>query len=142
MSGYQLIVKKPIELLAILIENFCGNANLALEGELSHQDFSQIPGTSKIPTNILVRNTIWPEQDFIIMPIEVGTKDLIKGKILSQVGLRTNVLHILLEKEGVLVFAAYDTFDPDSVWLSNKADKKLLEELREARIIGGYKKVD
>jgi hypothetical protein len=135
-SGFKLIVEKPINLLIVLIEEFFGS-HLSLEGQFSDSDFSQIPGVSRVPTEVLVRNTLWPQQDFVILPIEPDTKEAIK-QILPQLNFENKILHVLLEKNNKLVFAAYDSFHPDCVWISKIVSLTLLETLIIKKIISHY----
>jgi hypothetical protein len=140
MDGYILEVNEPIKLLKAIIDMFYGNAYISMEGRLKANDFSFINGISKEPTEILKRNTIEPRQDFIIFPLEADTKEIIKQKVLSQIGLRKNIDHILVQKDGKLVFAAYDNFDSECVWIMEEVTEKWLEELHQQDILKSFKK--
>jgi hypothetical protein len=63
-------------------------------------------------TAILKRNTIWPVQDFVVLPLET---DLIKT-IVSSIGgtVPRGLLHIQIEKRGQLELGLYDNFGPDT----------------------------
>ncbi len=140
--GYRLKVKKSIELVKAVIELFSGNAHLSLEGQLKGKDFSFVEGIATEPTEILKRNTLEPQHhNFVILPVEAGTKEIIKQKILPQVGLRQNVFHVLMEKEGKLVFAAYDNFDSDGVWITGEVSEDWLEELLQQKVIKFFEEV-
>jgi hypothetical protein len=47
-----------------------GNAHMSFEGRLNHLRLASIPGASEEETFVLKRNTIWPKQDFIVVPLE------------------------------------------------------------------------
>jgi hypothetical protein len=142
MMGYRLEVKKSVELVKAVIELFSGNAHLSLEGQLKGKDFSFVEGIVTEPNEILKRNTLEPQQDFVILPVEVETKEVIKQKILPQVGLRQNVYHVLMEKEGELVFAAYDNFHPDTVLITGEVPRSWLEELLQQQVIKNFEEVN
>src|SRR5438093_7090027 len=55
---YSLSVVKPIELVAVLIDTLVGNAQLALEGDLSGFDGKGLRGVSRVAMLLLKRNTI------------------------------------------------------------------------------------
>jgi hypothetical protein len=134
---YSLVVKKTIELLNVLIEEFCGDAHISFEGDLSTCDLGEIRDVSFEPTAILPRNTIWPQQDYVIVSLEVNTKDILAKRTFPKIGLRKKVLHVMIEKEGKLVFGAYDNFHLDCVGISD-VDEVLLESLIEKKIIRQY----
>ena len=141
MMGYRLEVKNSVELVKAIVELFCGNARLSFEGQLKEKDFSWVEGITTEPTNVLQRHTLEPELAFVILPVETKTKEVIKQKILPQVGLRQNVIHVLMEKEGRLVFAAYDNFDSAGVWITGQVKEKWLQELRQKKVITFFEKV-
>jgi hypothetical protein len=52
------------------------------------------------------------------------------------------VTHVQIERHGSLVFAAYDNFHPDCVWVVGRINEQILEDLREAGILSAYKHVE
>ncbi len=132
------MVKRPIELLALLLERLCGNAQISLEGDLSYVNTRQIQPISLEPTNLLPRSSNQPIQDFIILPIEPDTKDILISSILPQAGLRTRIYHVQIQKDGERMFAAYDRFHEDCVWLGAWADEAWLTTLVNAGILRSY----
>ena len=56
---------------------------------------------------------------------------------MNRVGIRKNVIHILVESHGVLIFAAYDNFNEDSVSLmkSQTYDDDFVHLLMEEKIL-------
>jgi hypothetical protein len=136
--GYELYVKKPIELLASLLELLCGNARLSLEGDLSRVDLTKIPGVSRTPSGSLKRNTISPQQEFIIVPVEDHAVVRNLRRNFPRIGLKSLILHILIEKDGELAFAAYDQFYGGKAWVSDRIGKSFLESLQEKGIIKSF----
>jgi hypothetical protein len=139
---YRLVVKKPIELLDVLLCIFKEQAKISFEGDLSSCSFEEIPGTRTQPVEPLVRSTIYPKQDFVIIPIMASTLEIIRKKVLPQVGLRKNVLHVLISKNDKLVFWAYDCFDQDCVGLSLSVPENQVMALCEKGILKEYKIVE
>jgi hypothetical protein len=45
---------------------------------------------------------------------------------------------VLIESGGQLVFASYDWFEQDSVWVSNHATQELLDALVVSRVLRQY----
>jgi len=137
-TGYNLVVKRPIELVALLLERLCGNAQISLEGDLRCVDTRQIQPISLEPTNLLPRSTKQPIQDLIILPVEPDTKEILIGSILPQAGLRTRIYHVQIQKDGERMFAAYDRFHEDCVWIGAWADEAWLTTLVNASILRSY----
>jgi hypothetical protein len=56
----------------------------------------------------LKRNTIWPKQDFAVVPLTTAAENL----VLSAIGGNPpkKLIHIQIERAGVLEFGAYDNF--------------------------------
>jgi hypothetical protein len=59
-------------------------------------------------TEVLKRNTLWPKQDFVVLPLEAKTV----GPIVAAVGgtVPKSILHIQAEKCGRLELGFYDNF--------------------------------
>ncbi len=117
INGYRLVVRHPMKLLAAILDEFRGDGRLSLEGDLSQCDLRGISVVANEPIGVLRRNTLYPQQDFVVLPLDADTPELIKRQILPRVGIRNRVIHLPIEKGGKLVFAAYDPFDPDCVWI-------------------------
>lgn len=137
----RLDVKKKIDLLGILLDEFCGDAFISFEGDLSQADLRDISVVSQEPTSTLKRNTRSPQQDFLIIPITEHTKAIIKRHILPRIGLRYRVEHIQIEKNGVLVFGSYDNFFEGLVWVELGADEAFFDSLVEKGILHRYEVV-
>jgi hypothetical protein len=135
---YVLEVKRPIELVSILTKRFCGNGHLSFEGNLTCCDFNAIPGSSFDETFILKRNTIAPQQDFVILPLNEVVMKLLQSDILYRVGLRRRVIHVQIEHDCNLVFGAYDQFGDGLVWVDASIGLELLGQLTAEGVIRRY----
>src|SRR5258708_30243783 len=97
-------------LLLAMMEEFAGDAHISFEGDLSTLPLSSIPGASQEETGVLRRNTLWPKQDFIVLPLEPSTSKTIISAIGGTVA--NAIIHIQIQKGGTLQFAAFHTFHP------------------------------
>jgi hypothetical protein len=123
-----------------MLDCFCGDAFISFEGDLSKFDFGQIRDVMSPPTEVLRCQTIWPKQEFVILPVEDDTKTIIQRTILPRIGLRRRVLHVQIAKTGQLEFAAYDCFHPDTVWVSQNVSEVLLQSLISDKAIWSFSK--
>ena len=91
------------------MHELAGGALISFEGNLKGLRLLSLAGGSLHETAILKRATIWPTQDFIVLPLEAAAIP----QLLNSVGgiVSRRVLHVQIEKAGVLQFGAYDNFD-------------------------------
>jgi hypothetical protein len=120
------VYKKGLLLLA-LMEELEGNAHVSFEGNLRSLPLLRYPGASSEPSDALKRNTIWPIQDFVVAPLELSSSKKIYAA-LGGVVPRT-VIHVQIEKDGVLQFGAYDNFHPECIFFGSAVASQLLESL-------------
>ncbi len=138
-ARFTVRVTHPLPFISAVLRALKGPASLSLEGDLSQADFQGITYDWDHPTSILSRNTIWPVQDFVIVPLTNESVELLITRVLPHVGLRTRVLHLLIERNAQLFFAAYDQFAPDSVWIDAAIGEALLNEQLAEGTINTYK---
>jgi hypothetical protein len=121
-------------LLAAIMEKLAGDAHISFEGNLRDLKLLSLPGASEEETAVLRRNTTSPKQDFVILPLE----SLTSQSILSAVGktVPRRILHIQVEKSGVLEFGAYDCFHPECVVFGSAVDDALLGSLISQGVLG------
>jgi hypothetical protein len=93
---FWLITKNKQALLAAMMNVLCGNAHISLEGDLSKCDFSGISGITSIEMQCLTRTTLWPKQDFIIIPLEQNTIQPILTQIKSLGHNLYEIIHTLV----------------------------------------------
>jgi hypothetical protein len=123
-------------LLLAMMEEFAGDAHISFEGELSALPLSSIPGASHEETGVLKRNTLWPKQDFIVLPLEPSTSKAIISAIGGTVP--NAIIHIQIEKGGTLQFAAYDNFHPQCIVFHSTVKPAFLESLVAGSIVSPY----
>jgi hypothetical protein len=130
------LVKDKRGLLLAMVEHLGGNAHISFEGELKKLPMWKMAGISKEPTPILRRNTLWPEQDFVVMPLE----PLMSKTVILAIGgtLSGTILHVQIEKDGVLQFGAYDRFYPQCLFFGNAVSTSLIESLVARGVMRPY----
>src|SRR5262249_45923132 len=76
------------------------------------------------PTAALKRNTTWPKQGFIVVPLEPYSGK----KIITALGgaVPKAVLHVQIEKGGALQFGAYDRFHPECIFFGSAVRSELV----------------
>src|SRR5437899_1081211 len=89
-------VRDKQRLLLRMMELLAGNAHVSFEGDLDGFTFSALPGVSEAETAALKRNTIWPKQDFIVVPLEESTIKAIISALGGNVPKR--IIHVQIEK--------------------------------------------
>jgi len=97
--------------LVAAIEELAGDAHISFEGDLRALKLADLPGASTDETASLKRNTLWPRQDFVVSPLEVGSAECILRAIGGTVP--KTVPHIQVEKAGKLEMGLYDSFQPE-----------------------------
>ena len=113
--------------LIALMTELAGNAHISFEGELDKLSLHNLPGASTEETPALKRNTIWPRQDFVVVPLEPANIP----QIIKAFGgtLPSAIIHIQIEKSGQHVVGIYDNFYPESLYLSPEIRQEFIESL-------------
>ena len=109
------------------MEELAGDAHVSFEGDLGGLPLSTLAAASEQPSSVLKRNTLWPKQDFIVVPLGPSM-----GKeILTALGgkIPRTVIHIQIEKGGLLQFGAYDNFDPQCIFFGNAVAETVIQQL-------------
>jgi hypothetical protein len=121
------VVRDRTHFLLAVMEQLVGNAHISFEGDLRNTRLLQMSGASEEETSILKRNTTWPEQDFVVLPLVPA----MSKPLLSALGgaLPNSVLHIQIEKDHVLEFGAYDNFYPECLFFGKGLSKDFLDSL-------------
>jgi hypothetical protein len=126
-SQPKLVMRDRTRFLLAVMGQLVGNAHISFEGDLRNTRLNRMSGASEEETSILKRNTTWPKQDFVVLPLVLAM-----GKqLLSALGgaLPNSVIHIQIEKDNVLEFGAYDNFYPESLFFGKSLSKTFLDSL-------------
>ena len=101
-------VRDKRKFLIAAMTELAGDAHLSLEGNLSITRVLELAEASGDETAILKRNTIWPVQNFVVLPLE---SDSIKTIVASIGGtVPRGIIHIQIEKCNKLELGLYDNF--------------------------------
>jgi len=115
---------------------------MSFEGELASK-LTPAHLYSDREQGLLVRNTSTPKQDFWVFRINKETKDYLKKDFFNRIGLRTNVLHVLSMLDNRILFCSYDSFDEDSVLLTQTSSitDDFVRRLMEKQIVREFEKI-
>ena len=130
------LVRDKRRLLLAMMEELAGDAHISFEGDLRGLALSSMPFASEEMTAALKRNTLWPKQDFIVVPLEPP----MTKTIISAIGgtVPGTIIHIQIEKGGSLQFAAYDNFHPQCIFFGSVVKQGVVESLVSEGIISSY----
>jgi hypothetical protein len=135
--GFYVDVRdKPAFLLAAL-RLLAGGAHISFEGDLGGCDFASIAEVSLEETRALLRNTAFPRQDFLILPLEPDTIDAVMQGV-PPAQLVKKIHHVQIEKGRRLELGIYDQFDPDSSWVGEAFSAPFLDSLRAKTILRNW----
>jgi hypothetical protein len=126
-TGACWLVRDKRSFVLAIMKELARNAHMSFEGSLGRLRLASIPGASEEETLALKRNTIRPKQDFIVVPLEPSSEKT----ILSAIGgtLPRSIIHIQIEKAGILEFGAYDNFYPECIFLEAQYPRRSLSHL-------------
>jgi hypothetical protein len=126
-------VRDKLAFLRRLMELFIGG-RMSLEGDLSRCAFTQDIVLGREEDGVLKRNTLAPQQDFVVLRLGLDSVPLIVKQVMAA-GLKRAILHVQLEQAGVLQFGAYDNFHPGCVVTGPAVSPALLAELQSVGIL-------
>ncbi len=114
-------------------------SKISFEGELSNTELARIEGVVHESTEVLKKNTLWPNLDFLILPLATGNLPAIEKAIISKIAFgNRGIIHVQIECDGRIAFAAYDGFDPECVVAFPPVPVALLQELTETGVLRNY----
>ena len=130
------LVRDKRRLLLAMMEELAGDAHTSFEGDFSGLRLLSTPGASQEETPALKRNTRWPKQDFVVLPLEPSMSKTIVSAIGGTVP--SAIIHIQIEKNGLLQFAAYDNFHPLCIVFGPGVKRTVLQSLVSQNILRPY----
>jgi hypothetical protein len=138
MASHLLNVREKPAFLHALMRELAENAHISFEGDLSScRGLFELPGASSLET-ALRRNTIAPVEEFVVLPLESDTVSWIFQRVQAKRCLVEQIIHIQIEKEGVLQLGSYDNWQ--CVWTGLAVPEAILRNLRARRILRWYGK--
>jgi hypothetical protein len=126
-------VRDKRRFLAAALSELAGDAQVSFEGDLSMTSLSDVPGASNNETQVLKRGTLWPMQDFVVLPLEV---EMVRP-IMAAVGgtVPRGLIHVQVQKEGRLQLGLYDNFDPNCMFLGPGLTPSFIATLQDAGVL-------
>ena len=115
------------------LRELAGSAFVSFEGDLSGTALIGATSASDDQTKALKRNTLWPKQDFVVLPLEAETV----GSIMTAVGgtVPRSILHIKVEKDGRLELGLYDNFAPKGMFFGSAVTPQFIETLQNENVL-------
>lgn len=134
--------RNPALLVGSVIDMPVGDdAVLSLEGFSLPELVLSLPGVAWTETDVLLRNTIEPKLDFIVVPLDAARARTVK-EALAKTGVLAGetggLVHLQVAKNGRLVFGAYDNVDPECTVIYEPYVRSLSETLLNNGSIESY----
>jgi hypothetical protein len=128
---YWLVARDKPGLLIAVMRALVGGAHISFEGDLSRcRGLLTLPGASTEETEDLRRQTLYPVQEFVVLPLEPETVRPILAEVLPEGRVVRDIIHVQIERAGRLAFGAYDNFHRDCLVCWPAVPQELLEQLR------------
>jgi hypothetical protein len=132
---------RPRLLIAMLRSLVAEDSKISLEGRLSQTELAKMDGVTHEETRVLKRATIQPKLDFLVLPLTQQNVAAIEKAIVSKIAFGNNgIIHVQIERNENMAFAAYDNFYRDSVVAYSAVPTALLQELTETQVLRSYKR--
>jgi hypothetical protein len=135
---YWIVARDKPGLLVAMMRALAGNAHVSFEGELSRCVFPPALGPDARQTPVLKRQTVTPELDFVVLPLEPHSVQPILDVVLPDRRFMDDINHIQIEKNGILQFGSYDNFHPECIVCFLGVGQELLNRLRESGVIRSW----
>lgn len=137
-TSHLLEVLAAPRMLHRMMEELAGDSRLSLEGNLSKCRFEEnwIVSYEELPP--LMRGTSVPRQHFIVLRLIPEFVEPIYEQIMKA-EIRRSVIHIQIERNGVLELGAYDNFHADCVVTGPGVSEALLIRLKDDAILRSFK---
>jgi hypothetical protein len=118
------------------------NTNISFEGMLSHTELAQMEGVGHEKSDVLKRSTLQPKRDFRILPLTPQNVSAIVKAITSKIAFGNGgIIHVQIEGNGKMAFAAYDNFDRECVVAYPAVSSASLDELTMTGVLRNYIRV-
>ncbi len=116
------------------------NALASFEGDLAALHLNEIPGASDQQTSALKRQTIKPELDFCVVPINTASIAMLKARLSTRgvLGRDGLVIHTQIEVAKELILIACDNFHDDCTVASHAVPKFFLSQLKAQGLLRAY----
>jgi hypothetical protein len=136
---YWLVARDKPGLLVAVMRALAGGAHISLEGDFSRaRGLLALSGASTEETEALHRQTTYPLQDFVVLPLEPESITPILNEILPEARVVRHIIHVQIERGGRLEFGAYDNFHRDCVVCWAAVPQELLRRLQVSGVLRSW----
>jgi hypothetical protein len=118
------------------LRELAGSAFVSFEGDLSGTSLIGATGASDDETKALKRNTLWPKQDFVVLPLEAESVESIMAAVGGTVP--RSILHIQVEKDGRLELGLYDNFAPRGMFFGPGVTPQFIGTLQNEDVLSPW----
>jgi len=139
---YWIVPRDKPGVLIVMMRALAGDAHISFEGDLSRCKFPEQLRLSGEETDVLRRNTTWPKQDFVVIPLEPATIRPILDAVLPGHRCVGDIIHIQIEQHGELQFGSYDNFDRECIVCHSGIPTTLLNKLQASGVIRSWCRPD
>jgi hypothetical protein len=137
-TTYLIDARDKPGLFIAIARALAGGAQVSFEGDLSCCGLQRLADASAEETVALRRNTLWPREDFVVLPLETDTLKPILAEVLPEGRLVKAIIHVQISKLGRLAFGAYDNFHRDCTVAFDPSLIPLLDALQAKGVIRSY----
>ena len=118
------------------------NTNISFEGMLSNTGLAQMERVGHEESDVLKRSTLQPKWDFRILPLTPQNVSAIVKAITSKIAFgNRGIIHVQIEGNAKMAFAAYDNFDRECVVAYPAVSSASLDELTMTGVLRNYIRV-
>ncbi len=134
--SHSIVLESPASFLHRLMIELGTDASMSLEGDLRRCRFPEAVIVSRSACPPLVRDTLWPKQDFVILRLTPDSVEPIFGQIMAA-GLERAILHVKIQRGGLLQFSAADNFGY-GCWTGPNVRAEFLEQLVKEGLVCSF----
>jgi hypothetical protein len=140
---YRLVTRdRPCLLFAMMRALAAEDGRISFEGKLTKTDLAKMEHAAFKEVGVLKRATLQPHLDFIVLPLTQRSVPAIERAVNSKIAFgKGGIIHVQIEKNGKMAFAAYDNFDHECVVAYPPVNSALLDELIETQVLRNYERV-
>jgi hypothetical protein len=132
---------KPRLLVAMMHALAAEDGRISFEGKLSQTELAQMAGVASEESGALKRATLQPKLDFLVLPLTQKNLSTLERAVVSKIAFgHGGIIHVQIERNGRMAFAAYDNFDRECVVAYSDVSPALLDELTKARVLRNYQR--
>jgi hypothetical protein len=135
---YWLVARDKPALLRAMMRELAGDARISFEGDLTRCEFGVHLEPRDEETSALHRQTAFPRQDFVVLPLEPHTVQPILDIVLQERRYMTDIVHVQIEKMGCLEFGSYDNFHPECIVCFHGITPAVLDGLLTSGVIKSW----